>query len=331
MKTGNKFTLVTTAKNEGPYFLEWIAYHRLIGFQNFIVFQNDSDDFTHEILACLASLGIITYKYNRAGVGRQQVNAYRRAAKQPDYLKADWVMALDMDEFLCLHAPLQTLDQWFGKLPEADQIFVNWAMFGNSGHTGLTDDLVTSRFHLASVRESGAGKLRSFKTLFRREAFQRPGIHMPRGLPEEAGARPAIRSINGSGLSEPKFERKNYRSTDPQICRYAQINHYIVRDAESFVLKAWKGSAHQENRSVDQNYWIRRNRNRSSDTSLVLWAGKIQAEMNALDKASGGELMRLRALSIDAHRAKFQQIIKEDEYRDLYDFCCLNNGIRSII
>ncbi len=171
-------------------------------------------------LACLASLGIITYKYNRAGVGRQQVNAYRRAAKQPDYLKADWVMALDMDEFLCLHAPLQTLDQWFGKLPEADQIFVNWAMFGNSGHTALTDDLVTSRFHLASVRESGAGKLRSFKTLFRREAFQRPGIHMPRGLPEEAGARrPSARSTDRDCPSRSSKER----TTEAQTRRSAAM------------------------------------------------------------------------------------------------------------
>jgi hypothetical protein len=123
-------------------------------------------------------------------------------------------MALDMDEFLCLHAPLQTLDQWFGKLPEADQIFVNWAMFGNSGHTALTDDLVTSRFHLASVRESGAGKLRSFKTLFRREAFQRPGIHMPRG---QTG-HPLDQRIGIVRAGVRKKELPKHRPADLPLC-----------------------------------------------------------------------------------------------------------------
>ena len=48
-----KFTLVTTVRNEGPYLWEWVAYHRMIGFHDIIVFQNDSNDGTDQILRLL--------------------------------------------------------------------------------------------------------------------------------------------------------------------------------------------------------------------------------------------------------------------------------------
>ncbi|WP_282603942.1 glycosyltransferase family 2 protein [Paracoccus sp. PARArs4] len=328
MKNVNRFTLVTTAKNEGPYFLEWIAYHRLIGFDDFIIFQNDSDDCTHEILSCLSDLGLVNYKYNRADKGKHQIQAYRRAVRQPEYLRSDWVMALDMDEFLCLQPPLETLDDWFEKLPEADQVYVNWAMFGNSGLTDITPDLVSERFQLATPREESIKNFRPFKTLFRRSCFQRPGIHMP--VPLDASS-DTVRTINASGLTEQQFEQRNFQSTDPGQLAFAQVNHYVVRDAASFVIKSWKGSAHQANRSVDQTFWQKRNRNQSRDETLSRWSSRVKDEMQVLDDLSDGRLMQLRKASIDWHRRKFHEIIKDDYYRDLFSFCCLNNGRRAII
>jgi muconolactone delta-isomerase len=49
MKLGTT-TLVATLKNEGPYLWEWVAYHKSIGFDNIVIFQNDSNDMTHGIL-----------------------------------------------------------------------------------------------------------------------------------------------------------------------------------------------------------------------------------------------------------------------------------------
>ena len=61
-QAGMSYTLVATAKNEGPYLLEWVAYHRMIGFDNILIFQNDSDDYTHETLRILDSLGVVQYR-----------------------------------------------------------------------------------------------------------------------------------------------------------------------------------------------------------------------------------------------------------------------------
>ena len=56
--------LVTTIKDEGPNILEWVAHHRLCGFDTIMVFQNNSSDFTVQTLKVLDRLGAIRYLPN---------------------------------------------------------------------------------------------------------------------------------------------------------------------------------------------------------------------------------------------------------------------------
>ncbi len=35
---------VAIAKNEGPYIREWIEYHRQVGVQKFLIYDNESTD-----------------------------------------------------------------------------------------------------------------------------------------------------------------------------------------------------------------------------------------------------------------------------------------------
>ena len=78
-------------------------------------------------------MGVIRYRYNKAKVGGHQVRAYKRSARQPEYLDADWVMALDLDEFLVINVGDGTLSDLFSAMPDGDQILVNWKLFGSSG------------------------------------------------------------------------------------------------------------------------------------------------------------------------------------------------------
>ena len=43
---------------KGPFILEWIAHHLAVGFEHFLVFTNDCDDGTVELLDALAAHGI---------------------------------------------------------------------------------------------------------------------------------------------------------------------------------------------------------------------------------------------------------------------------------
>jgi hypothetical protein len=53
------FVLLSTMKNEAPFILEWVAYHRAIGFDRIKIVPEESDDGTTDLLDALAGQGII--------------------------------------------------------------------------------------------------------------------------------------------------------------------------------------------------------------------------------------------------------------------------------
>lgn len=316
-----KFTLVATVKDEGPYLWEWVAYHRMIGFDRIIIFQNNSTDHTHDILSAMARHGLVTYKYNKAPRGQHQLRAYKRAATMPEYLDADWVMALDLDEFLVIHAGEGTLPELVDAMPPFDCAFINWLRFGNSDHVTPPDQLVSEAFTKCDDRTLLSKDIVAFKSLFKNASFGRPGVHRPRGkkIPDNE-----IRFVNGSGLNADEFKLKNFRCSDPAILRYAQVNHYIVRDAASFVLKSAKGSAHQADRIIGQHYWKKRNMNSSENFDLANKVARIKVAMQEIDEVTGGQLSKLTLLARERHQKAFKDTLEETWAQALYQYCSKN-------
>ncbi len=317
------YTLVATAKNEGPFLLEWVAYHRVIGFDNFILYQNDSDDYTDKILRTLKRMGVVKYFYNAAKRGAHQVRAYRRASRQESFRQADWVMALDLDEFLVINTGNGHLDDLIAGLDGADYAMINWRRFGNGGAVKISEELVTQRFFMTEHEDRITGQLTPFKTLFKPTQYTRCGIHKPHGalVPEDE-----IKTCNGSGLTGDAFELRGFRCTDPEKRKLAQINHYVVKDAASFVLKSYRGAAHQSDRNMGKHYWNKHNFNDQRDDSLIRLAPAIEAEMSALNEASDGRLMRLRWKAIELHQSRFETLMDQPGFSELYDYCASNPG-----
>jgi hypothetical protein len=54
-------TLVATMRNEGPFLLEWVAYHRLIGFNDVLICTNDCVDGSPELLDALQNHGLLRH------------------------------------------------------------------------------------------------------------------------------------------------------------------------------------------------------------------------------------------------------------------------------
>ena len=57
-------TAVTTQKNEGAFLLEWIAYHKIIGFTDIVILSNDCEDGSDEMLDHLSKSGEIIHLRN---------------------------------------------------------------------------------------------------------------------------------------------------------------------------------------------------------------------------------------------------------------------------
>lgn len=308
--------LVATVKNEGPNILEWVAYHRLCGFDRIQIYQNDSSDTTVQTLRTLDRIGAIEFYSNRQIKSGHQMRSYRRAARSDAYRDSTWCMTLDGDEFLNIKTGNHTVHDLVAACPEdAAAILVNWRVFGSNSQRDLSGKLVTERFTQAepanAIRETA---LTPFKTLFRTSTFQRPGIHMPRDLKQSDTL-----ICNASGLREDEFQRKHWRALDPGGRQFAQVNHYMLRDLPSFLLKRLRDSANEPRREIGLAYWKEHDRNEEEDTSLAKRAFEIWAEMKRLDREAGGKLLRMRSRGQRQSRMQFEEILQDGDYSELKD------------
>lgn len=313
-------TLVTIAKDEGPFFWEWVAYHRAIGFDNIIVYQNDSTDLTHAILKALEGIGAIRYFYNDADPNMHQIRAYRRVTLLDEYRNADWVMALDMDEFLAVHTGDQTVQALIDALPNCDEAFINWKLFGSGFQTKMSEAPVTERFIRAEAHDRASKAPTGHKALFRPNRFRRPGVHRPVPIEHHDDTTYA----NGSGLLKGAFRFEDWRSQDPGNRALAQVNHYALKDARSFILKVARGRAHQVERQVNSRYWDVHNFNTEKDTFLADQSPRLREEMHRLDAETGHQLSELTARSYSRHQNRFNAALQDPALRDIYIHCLEN-------
>ena len=119
-----KITAVTTQKNEGAFLLEWIAYHKILGFTDTVILSNDCEDGSDEMLDHLSKSGEIIHlrndgPYDDRGI---QFAALELAGRQKGLKEADWIMHLDIDEFLNIHVGDGQIGDLITALPEADAI-----------------------------------------------------------------------------------------------------------------------------------------------------------------------------------------------------------------
>lgn len=309
-----RFLLVTTVKDEGPHILEWVAWHRLCGFDRILVFQNGSTDLTQRSLRVMHHHGMIEYVPNETGRSSPQIRAYARASRSQAFRQAEWCIAIDADEFFVSHVGSGTVGEFAERIGTADAALLNWRNYGSSGLAEMGDGLTTARFTHTHPASQVARTLTGFKTLFRTSAFDRIGIHNAR-YPKKDD----IRSVNGSGLEDGAFERLNWRCKDPGCMALARINHYPIRDASSFLLKTLRGRGHQDHFADWVSYWRRFERNSVEDRAIADQEVRLRAEMHRMDEISNGRLTLIRRKSHLIWRQTFASAMDIPENRAFHE------------
>ncbi len=129
-----RFALAACARWETPYIVEWLNYHRAIGFDHVFLYCNDDDpaELYAQVLPFTEGVSPFVTFNHHAGQGEQQ-QMYRHFLR--NYLhQTEWVGFLDIDEFLRLPA-LQTIATFIGGFdPAVDCVLFNWIFFGPNGH-----------------------------------------------------------------------------------------------------------------------------------------------------------------------------------------------------
>lgn len=276
-------------RDEGPDILEWVAWHRCIGFDRIVIWTNDCTDGSDGLLDALAGIGWVTHRRHDPPKGASvQGRVAELALADPLVAGADWLMWLDADEFLRVHAGEGRLGDLIHAIGGADGMAVNWRLFGDSGHDRSPDGLVTERFTHASPLKYRLN--RSVKTLHRvDDRISRLFIHRPVWREDES--RP-VRLLCGSGealpqdfLHRPKDNGNPQEMVDKgcQSWRFAQVSHYAVKALERVAAKRLRGDGLYADWAsrFDFRYLKRFNKNDEVDQCMLPLVPAVRAEMAA--------------------------------------------------
>ena len=303
--------IVTAMKNEGAFILEWAAHHLAIGFDKFLVYTNDCDDGTDAIWRRLAALGygeqVDNDQIKARGV---QKTALMRADEHPLTAEAEWIACLDVDEFVNVKYGAGDLDDLFAALPGVDMIMLCWRRFGASGVAKFADAPVTEQFRRAAPEVCPYPFHNyGFKSVWRNAAgWRRIGVHRPLDpAPEAIGG---LTVVTADGRDAPAYREKGLW-LNPATAGYAgaQLNHYSLGSAESFLVKCERGLPNSKVTDLDLGYWAERNFNQVEDSSIQR---RSEATRSMLDRLKADpELSRLHEEAVAWRRAKIDALLRE--------------------
>lgn len=273
-------TVIASMRNEGPFLVEWVTWYRLLGFTDILIVTNDCTDPSPALLAALQAEGWVRHLDVTIPPGRRITPTKLAAAKRhPTVRQADWVFTCDVDEFLVIHAGEGKLADLLA-VPGRPVlgISVNWRHFGADGQTAWQDGLV-HRLHRRAAPE-GFALNRWVKSLMHLPIRYRAlGEHGPVGIADPAT--PDLPWVNADGVAVPDWapEPDRIRTLPAALTSYAtaQINHYMVRNPESFALKKGTPSPVAGRDRYTDDYYARGDRNEVQDDCALRHAAAFDA------------------------------------------------------
>ena len=312
--------IVTTMKNEGPFILEWLAYHRSIGVDDVLVYSNDCTDGTDGLLEALDARGLVQHRDNpfRASGLSPQHAAFQAAEAEPVVRDAGWIVCMDVDEFIDVRIGDGTLAALYAAMGTANMISLTWRLFGNAGLHGYRDGFVTEAFTRCApevVRKPHQAW--GFKTLFRNiDIYRKLGVHRPKGLVPDLWDR--IDWLNGSGRPLPRSMYHNGWRSTLQTYGYdwVQLNHYAVRSAESFLVKRDRGRVNHVDRDQGLGYWFRMNFNAEEDRSIQRMLPAMRVEHARL--VTDPVIRAAHDACVAAHRGKIADLMAAETPRAFF-------------
>jgi hypothetical protein len=232
--------VVATARNEGPYLLDWIAHHRAIGFDHLIIYSNDNDDGSDDLLGRLADHNEITWVQNELSRNaRPQWKAYGHAFKMlPDPLDFRWTMVLDLDEYVSfrpdLFATVADMIGWHEHQP-VDALALRWLTYVGGRQDVWRDQPSTQRFIRREKRVSPL-----FKSLVRSNMFWDSHCHFPFPTLDQ----PFTYRLEDGGLCHHMGKLKGEAiPQDAVSADHAWVAHHVLRSAGEALAKIFRGDA----------------------------------------------------------------------------------------
>ena len=291
------YAIVATARNEGPFLLEWLAHHFAIGFDKIIVATNECEDGTDQLLDLVSSTFPVTRIDNSVPIDglTHQRSAVRRGLMCDAIEGTDWVLHIDLDEFLNIQAPDPNVHQFMMDFQDYDAVMLCWKLFGDNNRSYWDGGSVLDGFHRCQddYRDSAQ------KAFFRRSVFSDAAPHTPKSPTKPLSD---LKIVDTRKESLPAQRSASKRGTglglgmDSKTWRGGCINHYVhkSRDLTRLGLLA-RGDANgrvwakpsQNKRLVGSIAYNKLNRNDVIDRSIQASRDKRIAILNQLKGIPG--------------------------------------------
>ncbi len=231
-KTDCSVCAISIVKGEDRFIEEWLVYHRLIGVDHFLLYDNDPKLPLRALLSASESFVTVLDWPGDPTAGwpgrNLQIRTYTHAlAGQAASYK--WVTFLDIDEFIVLRKH-EGLPTFLSSFENFGSVRLNWHVFGHNGYYEDPEGLVTA----ALTRRMAKPSPRT-KAISRTEAVA--SIDSAHFCRLKRGWRTA--DANGRPYSDALYPGK----TDA-----AHVNHYQCR---SFL--AWMGRVRRGDVSFDRS------------------------------------------------------------------------------
>jgi len=297
-------------RNEAPFILEWLAYHRTIGVTDFLIYSNDCEDGTDALLNRLEKLGVVVHYDNpRSGKKTVQWKALNRARNHTLTKQADWIMVSDVDEFLTIHTGAGHINDLIAACPDANGFAIDWRMFGSSGKTRFEDRLMMEQFVFAAPEVLlWPWRAVQFKSLYRNDPrYFRPGVHRPKpkkDVPLWQGW------VNGSGEDIRNISGTVLPTTQPRY-NLAQFNHYALGSIENFLVKANRGKPNHSDDPIDLGYWVDRNFNTVEDRRILRHRDAVKSQVDEWRKDP--EIDHLHQQGVEWRKKRSQELLSQSD------------------
>lgn len=146
-----RFSIAACARWETAYIVEWLNYHRSIGFDHVFLYCNDDDpaELRQKVSAFTkAPAPFVTFRHHVAQGEQAQIYQHFLAHHLAE---CEWVSFLDIDEFLRLPED-ETISDFMARFgAHTDCVLFNWIFFGPNGHKQPPDGPVLTNY----TRRSG--------------------------------------------------------------------------------------------------------------------------------------------------------------------------------
>lgn len=225
------------AKDEGPYFAEWLDWHIGQGVEKFYVYDNGSTDCTRQVLEPYVAKGIVDLIPWPGH--HMQLAAYDDCIERHRF-DTRWLAFIDLDEFI---VPLKdkSLTDFLHRMEDFSAVEINWLIYGSSGQKEKLPGTMMERFR----RHSLPGHIlnRHVKS-----------IVDPRRVYCMIGCHEAARITGKAADEKGRPLKKSFRDREPQQ-EVIRVNHYAVRSLAEFAEKQARGRAAGRTKTVRDEYF----------------------------------------------------------------------------